>query len=417
MSGWLHSFWDNKGTLLLAFILALTVWVTSINADDPIREDLFPTSIPIEYENLAEGLIFVGQPQSEGYVRLRAPNHVWEQLSSEDIHLRLDLTGFETGNYKIMLNPPAVDLKPVRIIDYDPKQINLTIEPKLTKKLPVQILVSGEPALGYETQKALSDPQEVSLLGPASFIQRVSEVQAEVSINGRRLDLEQNVPLVALDKDGAHVSGIQIEPDHAIISISIQQSERYRLVAVIPSIKGQPDSGYRITKIDVIPDQVIVFSSDPQALEALEGYAETEEIDISGATDQVEIRASLNLAEDIALVGDQSVLVRVDIAPIINSMTITRPIEFQGLESGLAAVPSPDSVTIFLSGPMATLEQLQPEDVRVVLDLIGLDIGTYQIEPQVIFPPTDVESTIMPTIIEVTITKAQPATPTPVPTP
>ncbi len=417
MSGWLHSFWDNKGTLLLAFFLALTVWVSAINADDPIREDLFPTPIPIEYENLAEGLIFVGQPPSEGYVRLRAPNHIWEQLSPENIHFRLDLTGFETGKYKIMLNPPAVDLNPIRIMDYDPKQINLTIEPKLTKTLLVQILVSGEPALGYETQKALSDPQEVSLLGPASFIQRVSEVQAEVSINGRRLDLEQNVPLVALDKDGAPVSSIQIEPDHAIISISIQQSERYRLVAVIPSIKGQPDSGYRITKIDVIPDQVIVFSSDPKALEALEGYAETEEIDISGATDQVEIRSSLNLPEDIALVGDQSVLVRVDIAPIINSMTITRPIEFQGLEAGLAAVPSPDSVTIFLSGPMSTLEQLQPEDVRVVLDLIGLDIGTYQMEPQVIFPPTDVESSIMPTIIEVTITKAQPTTATPVPTP
>jgi len=52
----------------------------------------------------------------------------------------------------------------------------------------------------------------------------------------------------------------------------------------------------------------------------------------------------------------------------------------------------------------------------VILDLLDLGVGTYQITPQVIVLPTDiVVQTILPDAIEVTITSTPPATPTPRP--
>ncbi len=179
---------------------------------------------------------------------------------------------------------------------------------------------------------------------------------------------------------------------------------------MIPIITGQPDFGFRITKITVIPEQVIIFSSDPAVFDALPGFVETIPIDISGAKEPIEVRASLDLPDRTALVGDQNILVQVTIEAIENSMTITSPVEIQGLADDLYAVASPSSVTIFLTGPITTLEQLKPEDIRVVLDLFDKGVGTHQVTPQIIVPPTNVEASALPAMIEVTITTEPPET-------
>jgi YbbR domain-containing protein len=406
----LRSLWKNRGTLLLAFTLAFTVWVYAINQDDPLQEDLFPSPIPITYVNLAEGLTLSGNPPSECTVRLRAPRSIWASLTVDDFSIVVDLSGRDTGQYRIALAEPQVKLKPILITELDPAQITFEIETLIQKSLPVEIRISGEPAIGYEAGNPTSDPSEVNISGPASLINRVDSIIAELDITGQRQDYSQRVQLRAIDENGIYLDSITTDPGFVTVSAQIQQGERYRLVAVIPIITGQPDFGFRITKITVIPEQVIIFSSDPAVFDALPGFVETIPIDISGAKELIEVRASLDLPDRTALVGDQNILVQVEIEAIENSMTITSPVEIQGLADDLYAVASPSSVTIFLTGPITTLEQLKPEDIRVVLDLFDKGVGTHQVTPQIIVPPTNVEASALPAMIEVTITSEPPET-------
>ncbi|MEX0789116.1 MAG: CdaR family protein, partial [Anaerolineales bacterium] len=187
-----------------------------------------------------------------------------------------------------------------------------------------------------------------------------------------------------------------------------------RSVAVIPLLVGQVKSGYRVTNITVSPTLVTVVSSDPQAIEMLPGFVETDPISLTGASSNLEQQTPLSLPEGISIVGDSTVLVQVSIAPIESSVTITRRLEIQGLRPGLYAQASPEVVSVILTGPLPTLEQLLPEEVRVVLDLTGLAAGTYPIPPQVIDLPEDVViETVLPDVIEVTIRTTPPPTPTP----
>ena len=102
------------------------------------------------------------------------------------------------------------------------------------------------------------------------------------------------------------------------------------------------------------------------------------------------------------------------IEPVFKSITVTREIEIQGLGPELYAISSPSTVDIILTGPAATLDALQPEDIRVVVDLRDYEIGNYQIEPQVLVLPTDlVFEAPIPSILDVEITSSPPATPTP----
>jgi YbbR domain-containing protein len=158
---------------------------------------------------------------------------------------------------------------------------------------------------------------------------------------------------------------------------------------------------------------VIVFSSNRAALDALPGFVETVPLDITGQTRDVERRLPLNLPDEVSMVGEQSVLVQVTIVPVIESITLTREIEIQGLGPDLFAVISPTTVNVILTGPAETLDSLQEEDVRVVLDLLDLDEGTYQLEPQVLVLPTDLEfDAPIPNTIELRITTSPPPTPT-----
>jgi len=407
------SLWKNKGTLLLAFTLAVTVWVYAINEDDPLQEDLFPEPVSIEYINLAEGLILSGSPPAECMIRIRAPQSVWENLTLEDFSITVDLSGLDTGEYDISLGQPGIAVKPVLVTELLPSRISLEIETLIEKTFPVEVHLIGEPAIGYEADTPTSDPATVTISGPASEINRITSIEAELDISGQRQNVEQRVRLRPLDENGSLLEDISIDPALATVTAPIQQGERYRLVAVIPIISGQPDFGFRITKIDVIPEQVIIFSSDPSVFDTIPGYVETEPIDINNAQEAVEIRASLDLPEKIALVGDQNILVQVSIEAIENSMTLTSPIEIQGLAEGLYAIASPSSVTVFLTGPLTTLEQLTPDNIRIVIDLFDKTPGTYQITPQIIVPPTDVEGSILPAVVEVTISSEPLVTPAP----
>jgi YbbR domain-containing protein len=176
---------------------------------------------------------------------------------------------------------------------------------------------------------------------------------------------------------------------------------------------GQVDTGYRVTNIFVSPVGVVVFSSDPELVNNLPGYVETQSIDLTGKEADFESLVELNLPAGISVVGDSKVLVQVSIATIESSLAISLPVEVIGLAPGLVASPSPAVVDVILSGPVPLLNALASTDVRVVVDLTGYDVGIYQFTPQVnILPERVKEVSILPATVDITITIAPTPTPT-----
>jgi YbbR domain-containing protein len=62
---------------------------------------------------------------------------------------------------------------------------------------------------------------------------------------------------------------------------------------------------------------------------------------------------------------------------------------------------------VILSGPVPVLNTLGAADVRVVVDLSGYDVGTYQFIPEVnILPERVQKASMFPATVEVTIVAA-----------
>jgi YbbR domain-containing protein len=146
---------------------------------------------------------------------------------------------------------------------------------------------------------------------------------------------------------------------------------------------------------------------------ALPGVVETQPLDLNDRHEDVSTRLSLDLPDNITIIGSKTVQVQVSISPIQTSLTLSdQPISIIGLGEGLSAQVQPASVDVIISGPAPVLDALTSKDIIVSVDCTGLGVGEYQLQPKV-DPSVDnvlVES-ILPSTIGVNI--ALPLTPTP----
>jgi YbbR domain-containing protein len=149
------------------------------------------------------------------------------------------------------------------------------------------------------------------------------------------------------------------------------------------------------------------------------GVVETQPLNLQDANADITTQLGLNLPENVTVVGSQTVLVAVGISPIQTSLTLlNQPINVIGLSAGLAAQTFPATVDVIVSGPLPTLDALTPQNISVSVDVTGLKIGVYQLEPEVkVLVDNVLVESILPGTIEVVI--SVPATPTitPFPTP
>jgi YbbR domain-containing protein len=307
----------------------------------------------------------------------------------------------------------------VRIESATPRTATVILEPLATQTLPVNISITGEPAIGYQAGDPTLEPDEIVISGPQSQVERVKQVHAPINLAGIRESIDQSVSAQSLDENNQIVSDIVLNPAEISVLIPVSQQGGYRDLAVKVVVGGQVASGYRLANISVFPPVVTVFSGDPTLVNSLPGVLETQPLNLENASDDLSTRLSINLPEGVSLVGEQTVLVRVNVSPIQSSLTLSnKMIEVEGLPNGWFAQVAPESVDVILSGPLPLLEILSPQEVRVLLDVTDLEEGTYQMNPEVDILVSDiVVESILPGTVEVVISSSPISTPVPTPTP
>lgn len=414
MIGFLRWLGRNLPTLLLSFILAVMVWVSAVINVDPNVEAPLGRQVPIEVVGEDPNLKIMNDYPKAVTLVLLAPQSVWNQLNVDPAMTRawIDLNGLQDGEYVL---PVHVEIKHnlVRVVKQDPESVTIRQERVVSRVFPISLTVTGSPPLGYQAKTAVLNPSEVTVSGPESLVARVSRLRAQMDISGAVEDVHRNVSLNAVDENDRVVSGVSITPATASALVPIELLGGYRNVIVKVVTTGTVASGYRLTNYLVSPASVVVFSSDPRLVEALPGYVQTKPLDLSGANDDFEALLELDLPEGIVAASDSKVLVQVSIAAIETSLTISLPVEITGLAPGLVASVAPATVDVILSGPVPVLSDLQPNDIRVKVDLSNYQTGVFQLIPVIDFLPPDVtKMAILPTTVEVTITASPTSTPT-----
>jgi YbbR domain-containing protein len=153
--------------------------------------------VPLEYVNLPEGLMIASEVPTSVALRINGPRALQVNLDQEDIALRVDLKGLSPGvtSFKRLdetLNIPG-GLKITRI---SPSYVDVKLERVRERGVPVQVVLTGDPAPGFLVKSASAAPDRVVVIGAESEIKTVTEVATEgIDITNVQENFTQTVAL------------------------------------------------------------------------------------------------------------------------------------------------------------------------------------------------------------------------------
>lgn len=393
-------------TFLTAFLLALAIWIIAVNSSDPSVQKTYPSSVSIEVVGQEANMVMTSSLPGNLTLTLRAPDSIWSTLIDEKAPVRavVDLSGLSEGEHTVPIQI-EIGVRPVEVVSFSPRSVTVTLEPLGTNQFDINVVNTSSPAIGYQTGTPQLDQTKATVSGAVSQVNQVTEVRASLDLSQAQSDISEEVALKAYDAAGNVVKGVSISPEKVTVNESVTQLGGFRNVVVKVVTTGQVATGYRLTAISVNPPTVSVFSSDPTLVEALPGYVETEPINLTGLKDDLNQQIGMRLPTGITLVGSPSVNVQVSVAAIENSVSLNNVmVEATGLASNMEAQISPGSVDVIVAGPLVALNAMDPLTLHVLIDLSGLQPGTYTITPEATLNNADLRiESLLPTTFEVTI--------------
>lgn len=376
----------NLPTLIISLLLALIVWVIASQQRNPAQQRNFLSPIPIEVIEPETGLVVTnGLPSNVTRVTLFLQDDVWRELSTESFNAQLDLSDLGPGTHTVPVEISGPDR--VNILGTRPQSVEVEIDEFVLDDRPIDVVLNGEPAVGFRLEDPIIEPRVVTLTGPASLVNQVATAQVVVDLgDGARQDYSETLPVVLIDEDGDPINAedVDVFPSDARVSIGVEQEPGFIEVSVQPAFTaGRPAQGFNLRGVTPIP-ATVTLQGPPSELENIDQVL-TELIDLTNLTEDQRLEVGLQIPPGVEVVNGSTVEVVVNIEPVLISREVTVPVEVVGLEEGVTADISAETLTVILFGPQNDLEALTPsQNIVAVVDLEGLtEESTVQIEPQV----------------------------------
>jgi hypothetical protein len=134
-------------------------------------------------------------------VGLRGESDNISLVQESDVSVYVDLSQFnKEGSFRVPLQTKlkgsALDIDPLEVT-VEPVEIELRLEHRLVKKVPVTAGFKGYPEAGYEFVGYAVNPETVEVTGPRSAIEKIHDMTSEqIELTARNASFEGDVDLV-----------------------------------------------------------------------------------------------------------------------------------------------------------------------------------------------------------------------------
>jgi YbbR domain-containing protein len=362
--------------LKVAAILLATLLYAGLTVSQSAQR--WDARVPIVPRNQPVDAVLIGlSPTDVTEIRYFAPPDIAAQVSSSTFTAFVDLAGIDPAAGSTFAAVQVVASDPrITIADFKPTSVRVELDPLVTATVPVEVDL-GEVPPGLEVGEPEPEVTEVVASGPESAVRRVVAAVARVTIQPSGLDVDQDVRLVPVDAVGAEVTPIDLEPATVRVRIQVGSAEGSKSLPVSPDVGGTPAVGYEVASVAVDPPTITV-QGDADALAGL-ASADTEPISITGATGTLTRTVGLALPEGVDPIGSATVEVTIEIREISASRTYSTGIFLSGARDDRTYTLSTDRVSVVIGGPVASLDALDPTQVRATVDVSALPVGSHQV--------------------------------------
>lgn len=189
----------NKALKFFSLLLAISLWFFVMGE----KEAEFSFSdVPLVLINKPDDLIISQQTADRINLRVSGSRTILATLSSNNIKATVDLEGVKPGNTIVKNLVDKVKLpNGTKISSISPAELSLTLEPMVTKKVPVHLTIEGIPKEGYEISHISIKPEfvEVDLAkSEAKDLEKIMTAPLDISEAKENIEKELALALTGL---------------------------------------------------------------------------------------------------------------------------------------------------------------------------------------------------------------------------
>lgn len=378
-------------SLLVAFGLWLyVITVVSPNSTDTIGD--IPVTMVGESALESRNLIITSTSNTNVDLTLTGNRSDLIEVNSSNITLRVDLSRiYDPGVHQLeydIIYPGSVASNAFTEENKYPAYVTVTVEKKVTKEIPVEIVWNGSVPSDFMTDKENVELSHefIVIKGPSSVAEKIDHAEIVVDLNEQRESLDQSYRVTLCDEAHEPVDAelITVNTQEVTMKLTIQKVKEIPLLVTIVDGGGATKDtvSYKIE-----PKTIKV--SGPEA-----ALAELKEINL-GTIKLADYAQEQVLTFDIVLpdgVINQSNVTqaKVDLrfpGLITRDFVITgEQIKIINVPEGMEAELITENLTVTVRGSVSDVNRLTSRDITVTVDFTGAPLGTSTFKATVTFP-------------------------------
>lgn len=378
-------------SLLLSVVLATGLWMYVITTVSPNSRTTVQ-DIPVVFEGESwllenRNLMITGGMDATVDLDVFGNRSDISKLNRSNVILKIDLTKiYESGTANLTYStgwPPDVPSGAITVENRNPASVQLTVEKRLTKEVPVNVAFTGAVPEEFiaDTENVTMDYPVVNIKGPASVVEKITQARVDIDLEERTESLSESYRFALCDEEGNPLDAEQITTDVAEIHLEVN-IRRYKEIPLKLNVVygGGATEGY--TRYEIKPASIRVSGSDAVLADLSEIVLGT--VNFAEQTENSQMTFPINLPEGVTnLTGITEATADIRFVGLSIKEFTTENIKVVNVPDGLDYELMNEVVKVTLRGPTGRINQIKPEDIEVTVDLTGKEAGASTVKAAV----------------------------------
>lgn len=303
-----HNFWLKLSSCVLAVFLWL--YVQYDTAEPHVSTHSFKMTLP----DPPADYVITSQKAYDINLKATGPRDL-TPAEIDKLSATVDLSNVQIGRNRCVVEftpPPGLgsgwtwELSRNTIwVDIDKVQVAM-------KDIVLETRGLTKPYLVYTG--ATLQPLKTEIRGPGAMVQSVKQVRASLDLSTAEPGNSYIVKLEPLNAQGKPVADVTCDPSEVAVRPALIPAPTQKYLIVTPTWSGQPALGYRLTDVEIAPNQVAV-SGRSEVLARLVSI-ETEPLALDGLKETATLKTTLKVPPGVKVETSTVVQVKVHIEPM-----------------------------------------------------------------------------------------------------
>lgn len=378
----------NFGLKALSLLIAILMWNFVITSNSSITRTKTITGLNgyVSGQSIltgAYGLALLEDPAqqlTDISVMVEVSQSEFVNVTEDNVQVTLDLSNARrAGVQEIPLKATTSYGRIVRIM---PSTVSVSLETLDSRVIPVNVKIAGKPQKDRWYKVNKSNPQSLTIKGPASVVQSIASANVDVDVTGARSSFTAAEKYKLVDSNSKEIQQNLLERSASSISVSVDvyPMKEIPIDADLDSIiTGQPAEGYVVKSVEIQPDGLTV-AAEQELLDSIDAL-HIDPISVEGASQSFSVRSKVSRLSAFKSISAEEVYVTVTVAEeSVSAWVDDVRISYVNKGEGLTLTDSPETIRVYVTGPRSMIEKLQQNGFIAVADLQDLAAGEHSLK-------------------------------------